>query len=78
MAWISGCEGCGRLPWHPSRGLPTFTGVLLAFEEGTGELLFMADAGPVTVYRTVAASCLVLGLMGYRGVGPVGLIGSGV
>lgn len=64
----------GVYPGNPARGLPTVRGVLLAFEEGSGELLFMADAGPVTGYRTAAASCLALGLMGYRGGGPVGLL----
>ncbi len=68
----------GLYPRNPERGLPYIRGVVLGFDEETGDVLFLADAGPVTGFRTAAASCLALELMGYRGEGPVGIIGAGV
>lgn len=68
----------GLYPRNPERGLPYIRGVVLGFDEETGDALFMADAGPVTGFRTAAASCLALELMGYRGEGPVGIIGAGI
>lgn len=68
----------GLYPRNPERGLPYIRGIVLGFDEETGDVLFMADAGPVTGFRTAAASCLALELMGYSGEGPVGVIGAGV
>lgn len=68
----------GLYPRNPERGLPYVRGVVLGFSEEAGELLFIADAGPVTGYRTAAATCLALKLMGYSGEGPVAIIGAGV
>ena len=68
----------GLYPRNPERGLPYIRGVVLGFDEETGDVLFMADAGPVTGFRTAAASCLALELMDYGGEGPVGVVGAGV
>ncbi len=63
---------------NPSKGLPLVRGLVLVLRESDGEPLYLMDAGVLTGYRTAAATCLGVGLLGYEGQEPVGLIGSGV
>ncbi|MEB3847006.1 MAG: ornithine cyclodeaminase family protein [Desulfurococcales archaeon] len=68
----------GVYPGNAGRGLPLVRGVVVGFDASTGDPLVLADAGPLTGYRTAAATCLGLELLGYRGGGRAGLIGAGV
>ena len=68
----------GVYPGNAGRGLPLVRGVVVGFDASTGDPLVLADAGPLTGYRTAAATCLGLELLGYRGGGKAGLIGAGV
>ena len=68
----------GVYPGNVVRGLPLVRGILVVLDGETGDLLFAADAGPVTAWRTAAASALALEVLGYRGGGVLGIIGAGV
>ena len=68
----------GVYPDNPKRGLPTVRGLVTAFDSKTGELLFLADAAPITGFRTAAATCLALKLLDYNGGGSASIIGAGV
>ncbi len=68
----------GVYPENPSKGLPLIRGVIMLLRADDGELLVEADAGPATGWRTAAATMIALNLLGYRGVGDVGIIGAGV
>ncbi len=67
----------GVYPGNKDRGLPTVRGLVAVFRSDTGDPLFIADAIPITGYRTAAATCLALRLLGYRGGGQVTIIGAG-
>lgn len=67
----------GVYPENPSRGMPLVRGKLLLFNASTGELVLVADAEAPTGWRTAAASALALEVMGFRGGGNLGVIGSG-
>ncbi len=67
----------GVYPGNPLRGLPLVRGLQVVLEEETGEPLAIVDAGPPTGYRTAAASCLALRLLGYGGGGTLLLVGAG-
>jgi alanine dehydrogenase len=68
----------GVYPANPRRGLPLVRGLLVAVRESDGEPLYIADAAPLTAYRTAAATCFALSLLGYRGEEPVAIVGAGV
>ena len=68
----------GVYPENPEKGLPLVRGVLLLFNAKTGERLLEAPAEEATGWRTATASALALEILGYRGGGVVGVIGSGV
>jgi len=68
----------GVYPGNRDRGLPLVRGKLLLFSASDGELLLEADAEAPTGWRTAAATILSLKLLGYRGGGVLGVIGSGI
>jgi alanine dehydrogenase len=63
---------------NPQKDLPLVRGVLVSLREHDGEPLYIADAIPPTAYRTAAATCLALSLLGYQGEEPAAIIGAGV
>jgi len=67
----------GVYPENPSKGLPLVRGKLLLFDASTGELALISDAEAPTGWRTAATSALALEVMGFKGGGILGVIGSG-
>lgn len=69
---VTTCRG------NPARGLPLVQGLVMVFDEDTGEPRAVMDAGALTAIRTGAGGGLAIDLLARRDSRSVALIGAGV
>lgn len=65
-------------PENPARGLDLHIGVVIVFDQDTGQPLAMMDAGAITAIRTAAVSAVATDVLAAQDAGDLAIVGSGV